>query len=145
MGFRLQITGGPEEIRFDERAIQKVEFVSDSPDDTNARATDIALSVKIWGKMLYSFGAKDSDHTLNLAKWAQVPSEKPDCYRNARIDVVAASQMVRQFTLPDAFVMEYTEELDDETGVGTFYLHIKQKKDQNAMVKVDGGFGAEGE
>lgn len=29
MGFRLQITGGPEEIRFDERAIQKVEFVSD--------------------------------------------------------------------------------------------------------------------
>lgn len=53
--------------------------------------------------------------------------------------------MVRQYTLPDAFVMEYTEELDDETGVGTFYLHIKQKKDQNAMVKVDGGFGAEGE
>lgn len=120
-------------------------FNNASPDDTNARATDIALSVKIWGKMLYSLGAKDSDHTLNLAKWAQVPSEKPDCYRNARIDVVAASQMVRQFTLPDAFVMEYTEELDDETGVGTFYLHIKQKKDQNAMVKVDGGFGAEGE
>ena len=29
---------------------------------------------------------------------------------------------------PNAFVMEYEEHMDDETGVGTFYLHIKQKR-----------------
>ena len=103
----------------------------------------MALSIKVWGKMLYSLGGKEADGTLNTAKWSQVPSEKADCYRNAQLDVVAASQMVRQYTLPDAFVMEYSEELDDETGVGTFYLHMKQKKDQNASVKRVGGFGAE--
>lgn len=143
MGFRLKVTGGPEEIAFDERAILKAEFLSDSPNDSNARATDVAISIKLWGKMLYSLGGKDSDSTLNLAKWSQVPSEKADCYRSAQVDVIAASQVIRQYTLPDAFVMEYSEELDDETGVGTFYIHMKQKKDQNAGVKLDGGFDGE--
>ncbi len=39
--------------------------------------------------------------------------------------------------------MDYTEELDDETGVGTFYLHMKQKKDQTRQVKLEGGFAGE--
>ena len=38
---------------------------------------------------------------------------------------------------------DYTEELDDETGVGTFYLHMKQKKDQTRQVKLEGGFAGE--
>ena len=48
--------------------------------------------------------------------------------------------MVREYTIPNAFVMEYKEHLDDETGVGTFYLHIKQKKDENDAVKIEGGY-----
>ena len=143
MGFRLKITGGPSEISFDERSIKNVEFNSESAHDSNARATDVGVSVKIWGKMLYSLGGKSSDNTLNLAKWSQVPSEKSDCYRSAKIEVISASQVIRQYLIPNAFVMEYSEELDDETGVGTFYLHIKQKKDQNAEIKLDGGFSGE--
>ena len=38
--------------------------------------------------------------------------------------------------------LEYSEELDDETGVGTFYLHVKQKKDQTGKVTIDGEFSA---
>ena len=70
-----------------------------------------------------------------------VPSEQADCYRSAKIDVVSAGQVVREYTIPNAFVMEYKEHLDDETGVGTFYLHIKQKKDENDAVKIEGGYG----
>lgn len=143
MGFRMKITGGSEPINFDERSITKVDFDSKSASDSNARATDYSLSVKIWGKMLYKLGGEGSDPTLGLAQWAQVPSEKADCYRNAEISVVSAGQVVRQFILPNAFVMEYTEEEDDETGVGTFYIHMKQKKDENSSVKVEGGFGEE--
>ena len=58
------------------------------------------------------------------------------------MDVISASQVVRQITLPNAFVMEYREELDDETGVGSFYLHVKQKKDQTSKVAIDGEFSA---
>ena len=39
--------------------------------------------------------------------------------------------------------MEYSEEEDDEAGVGTFYIHMKQKKDENGAIKVEGGFGGE--
>ena len=70
-------------------------------------------------------------------------TDKADCYRSAEITVVSASQVVRQFTLPNAFVMEYSEEVDDESGVGTFYIHMKQKKDVNAATKIEGGFGGE--
>lgn len=143
MGFRMKITGGSEPISFDERSITKVDFDSKSSLDSNARATDYSLSVKVWGKMLYKLGGEGSDPTLGLAQWAQVPSERADCYRSAEIEVVSAGQVVRQFVLPDAFVMEYTEEEDDETGVGTFYIHMKQKKDENGSVKVEGGFGGE--
>ncbi len=143
MGFRMKITGGPEEISFDERSITKVDFNSISPDDSNARATDFGLDVKVWGKMLYKLGGEGTDATLSLAQWSQVPSEKSDCYRNAQITVVAAGQIVRQFTLPDAFVVEYSEDVDDESGVGTFYIHMKQKKDENQATKIEGGFSGE--
>lgn len=143
MGFRMKITGGAEDIVFDERSITKVDFNSASSPDSNARATDFGLTVKVWGKMLYKLGGEGNDPTLGLAKWAQVPSERADCYRNAEITVVTAGQVVRQITLPDAFVMAYSEEVDDESGVGTFYINMKQKKDENAKTKIEGGFGGE--
>ena len=143
MGFRMKITGGPEEIAFDERSITKVDFDSISPSDSNARATDFGLTVKVWGKMLYKLGGGGNDPTLGLTQWSQVPSERPDCYRNAEITVISAGQVVRRFTLPDAFVMEYSEEVDDESGVGAFYIHMKQKKDENAAARIEGGFGGE--
>ena len=69
-----------------------------------------------------------------------ISSDSADCYRKVQVDVVAAGQVVRQFTLPNAFVMEYSEEQDDETGVGTFYLHVKQKKDLTDQTTIEGGF-----
>ena len=131
MGFRLEIDGaGP--VKLTERAITSVKFGSEIPQDSNARATDNGASIKIWGKLLFSLGGEEQDSTLNLAQWSLVPSESPDSYRNVKVDVVSASQIV----------VEYAEELDDETGVGNFYLHVKQKKDQTAKVTIDGEFSA---
>ena len=47
MGFRMKITGGAEPITFDERSILKVDFDSVSAKDSNARATDYGLSVRV--------------------------------------------------------------------------------------------------
>ncbi len=139
MGFRLKIDGsGPVELN--ERQIKNVKVCSEIPMDSNARATDNGVSLKIWGKLLFSLGAEANDQTLNLAKWSQVPSESADCYRKVEVAVVSAGQVVRNITLPNAFVMEYEESLDDETGVGTFYLHVKQKKDITDKVAIEGGF-----
>lgn len=142
MGFRLTIDGsGP--VKLSEEYVKHVEFESEIPSDSNARATDNGASIRIWGKMLFSLGSEEQDSTLNLAKWSLVPSESADSYRKVSVDVVSASQIVRQFTLPNAFVMEYKESLDDENGVGEFYLHVKQKKDKTKKVAIEGGFGGE--
>ena len=139
MGFRVTIDGsGP--VNLTEQCVTSVEFFSDIPKDSNARATDNGTALKIRGKLLFSLGAEAQDATINMAKWSVVPSESADAYRNVKVDVAAAGQIVRQFTLPNAFVMEYEEELDDETGVGAFYLHVKQKKDLTKMTKIEGGF-----
>lgn len=143
MGHRMTITGSSGAISMDERAITHVTFDSDTPDDSNARATDYGLSLKVHGKLLYRLGGGDSDQTLDMVAWSQLPSYKADCYRSVEVKVISASQVVRKFTLPQAFVVEYTETLDDESGVGSFYLHVKQKKDENAIVAIDGGFGSE--
>lgn len=142
MGFRLKIDGS-DSVNLSERCIKNVEFQSEIPNDSNARATDNGANLKIWGKMLFSLGGEQQDSTLNLAKWSLVPSESSDSYRNVKVDVVSASQIVRQITFPDAFVMEYREELDDETGVGEFYLHVKQKKDKTTLTAIEGGFSGE--
>lgn len=60
MGFRMKITGGTEDIVFDERSITRVDFNSASSPDSNARATDFGITVKVWGKMLYKRGGKRS-------------------------------------------------------------------------------------
>lgn len=143
MGFRLSVNGMNGKIELDEKTIQTVEFNSRSAKDSNARATDFGLSVKLTGKMLFKVGGSGEDGTLGLSKWSQVLSEQADCYRNAEIQVISAGQVVRKYVLPSAFVMEYEEHLDDETGVGIFYLHIKQKKDENNAVKVEGGYSEE--
>ena len=72
MGFRLAVSGGAENINLDEKTIQKVTFSSDSATDSNARATDFGIAVKITGKMLYKVGADGEDGTLGLSKWSQV-------------------------------------------------------------------------
>jgi len=142
MGFRLKIDGSaPVELK--ETSIKNVKYESDSPMDSNARATDFGASLKIWGKMLTNLGGEEQDSTINLAKWSLVPSEMADCYRKVDVEVISASQVVRQYSLPHAFVVEYKETLDDENGVGEFYLHVKQKKDQTLKIAIEGGFGGE--
>ena len=141
MGIRFTVVGS-ETATFDERSITNMEFLSESPKDSNAKATDYGLGVKVWGKVLYTVGS-DFDDVLKLAKWSQIPSENADCYRSAEITVVSAGQVVRKYVIPNAFVVEYSENADDVKGTGEFYIHIRQKKDQNQSVLVEGGYSGE--
>ena len=140
MGLRLKIEGN-ESISLKETSIMTVEFTSDIPHDSNARSTDLGSTVQITGKILAAVDGEAADDTSKIARWALVPAENADCYRNVLIEVVNASQIVRQITLPNAFVIDYKEDFSDEAGTGVFTLLIKQKKDKMATLKFEGGFG----
>lgn len=140
MGFKLKVEGA-ETIELGIQNILTVEFKTDTPNDSNARSTDLGTTLVIKGKILTPVDGEAADSTIKLAQWSLVPAEKADCYRKVSVDVISASQVVRQINLPNAFVVDYVEDYGDEEGVGTFSLYLKQKKDKTAAVKFEGGFG----
>ena len=50
MGFRLNVKGQGEENFIRKESILDVKFLSESPDDSNARATDLGIIIEIKGK-----------------------------------------------------------------------------------------------
>ena len=118
-----------------------MKFQTDIPVDSNARSTDMGSTVEIIGKILTAVDGDPFDATKQLGLWSLVPAEKSDCYRSVTIEVIAASQVVRKYTYPQAFVVDYRENYGDVEGIGTFTLMIKQKKDKMAQVAVEGGYG----
>ncbi len=119
--------------------VKTVEFIAETPQDSNARTTDLGVTMKITGKILTILD-EGSENTVDLACWAMVPVEQADCYRSVTVKSVAAGQVVRQYILPNAFVVDYTETYGDTEGVGTFELTIKQKKDKVQKTAITGGY-----
>ena len=104
MGFKLKVEG-PSAIELGTTSIISVKFGADIPHDSNARSTDLGSTVQITGKILAAVDGEAADDTSKIARWALVPAANADCYRHVVIEVVKASQIVRQITLPNAFVM----------------------------------------
>ena len=139
MGFKLKIEG-QENIELGVKSIVTVKFLTDTPDDSNARSTDLGTSIIVTGKILAAVGGDEADGTMKMGKWSLVPAEKADCYRKLTIEVIAADQVVRKFYFPNAFVVDYTESFGDTEGTGTFELVIKQKKDKLTDLTIQGGY-----
>lgn len=143
MGFRIKIEGGTESIELGLQSLTQVKFETDTPNDSNARSTDVGMALAISGKILTAVDGDEADATLKLANWSLVPAEKADCYRKVTVEVIAAEQVVREIYLSNAFVVDYKESYGDTEGVGTFKLLIRQKKDKNNLVEYKGGFGVQ--
>ncbi|MEK3788652.1 MULTISPECIES: hypothetical protein [Paenibacillus] len=139
MGFRLKVEG-QETIELGLDNIKTVVYDTDTPDDSNARSTDVGSTLRISGKIITATDGDSADDTMKLALWSLVPAEKADCYRKATLEVIAADQVVRKIYFPNAFVVDYNESFGDEEGVGTFSLYIKQKKDKTELATIDGGY-----
>lgn len=139
MGFTLKVEG-PSTVDLGTTSITGVKFKTDIPLDSNARSTDLGSTVEISGKILTAVDGDPFDSTRQLGLWSLVPAEKSDCYRKVTIEVIAASQVIRKYTYPNAFVVDYKEDYGDTEGVGTFRLIIKQKKDKMAQIAVEGGY-----
>ena len=139
MGFTLKVEGNST-IDLGKDSITGVKVRTDIPLDSNARSTDLGSTITITGKILTAVDGDPFDSTKQLGLWALVPAENADCYRKVEIEVIASSQMVRKYTFPNAFVVDYKEDYGDLEGVGTFVLIMKQKMDKMAQISVDGGY-----
>ena len=138
MGIRLTIEGA-ESISLDEHSIQTCKFITDTPDDSNARSTDVVNTMILTGRILTAVDGDAADDTMKIAKWSVVRAESADSYRKATVEIVSANQIVRKVHFPNAFVVDYQERYGDTEGIGEFTLMIRQKKDKFELTTIDGG------
>ena len=143
MGFRLNVKGQTEEILLDKESILDVRYISETPDDSNARATDLSVILEIKGKILAAAGGDTEDDTRKVDRWSLVPSESSDAYRQASLEIISAGQMVRKIDMTNVFVVDYIEEYGNQAGTGTFILKIKQKKEKVKEVAIEGGYASQ--
>lgn len=141
MGFRLNIKGA-EDIALGMDNILEATYKSDTPDDSDARATDLGVVIKVTGKIITPVNGEEADNTRKLAKWSLVSAESSDAYRDLTLDVISGSIVVRSIHLPNAFIVDYEEKYNDKGGVGTFEAIFKQKKEKTKEVTMEGGYAA---
>lgn len=138
MGFKVKIEA-KETIQLGLETVEAVTFDTDTPNDSNARSTDLGMSVLITGKIRANVMGV-ADETVKLPTWALVPAEDATCYGKITIEVISGGKVVRQIIMDTAYVISYKEIFGDESGVGTFELLVRQKKDMNGTVQYQGGF-----
>jgi len=134
------IVAGAETFTIPKECITSAKFTTDIPMDSDARTGDVGTTLVVQGKILTAVDGAPSDSTRYMALWSALPSKELACYRNVLLKNIRGNVVLREYNLPNAFVVDYKESFDDEEGVGTFTLKIKQKKDRIEYVTVNGGF-----
>lgn len=133
---------GSDNITLSEKVVSSVEFDMITPDDSNSRSTDQYTQLILTGKVIPSVASAATEPTVGLDKWAAVTDDKADAYRSVDVKVIESGVTVREYKLPNAFVVNYNVDHSDQEGNGTFTLQIRQKKDLNKNVAVSGGFAS---
>jgi len=134
--------GGPETINLSEKILTSVEFSMITPEDSNARSTDQYTQLVIKGKIIPSVASADGEPTVAIDKWAAVTDDKTDAYRPVSAKVTESGVIVREYKLPNAFVVDYQVDYSDLEGNGIFELQVRQKKDKTKDVAVEGGYAS---
>lgn len=67
-----------------------------------------------------------------------IPPEEEDVYRTVTVEFNHGGQCFRRITLDTAFVVDYDERYSTSSGVGDFFMTIRQKSDVLKGVKVEG-------
>jgi hypothetical protein len=107
---------GTNAFELTQETVETVKFVTDIPKDSNARARDTGATIVVTGKIRTAADGDLADSTLKAAKWSLIPAESADAYQKVTVTTIAAGQVVRQVTYPDAFVIDYSEKYGDDTG-----------------------------
>jgi hypothetical protein len=131
---------GAETFTIPKECIESVKFMTDMKKDCDARSKDVNTTLIVRGYILTAANGDPFDSTRQMALWSAVPSGSADCYRNVTLTNVRSGVAVREYTFPNAFVVDYNEDFDDGESVGVFTLMIKQKKDRIEQVAVSGEF-----
>lgn len=137
MGFTLKIEGN-ESLFYGENIVQMVTASVDTPNNVRAKSTQICLTLQIAGKLQADDSGSLNSQTVKLFEWSIIPPEEEDVYRTVTVEFNHGGQCFRRITLDTAFVVDYDERYSTSSGVGDFFMTIRQKSDVLKGAKVEG-------
>jgi len=135
----IKVTGKAGTVEVGGRHITDVKYVVETPNDSNARSTDVTYKLIVAGRIIPEIGGSSGERVLPLEEWSRV-QHGVDLYREVEVGYTAEGITVRQYNFNKAYVLDYKEDYDDQNGTGRFVIEVCQKKDHNKDVKVEGGF-----
>ena len=91
MKYEVKVTG-PVSINLSSDEVTAVKFLSDSPDDSNARSSELTLSATVEGKILYD--ALSEVQSDQMAIWAVKDHENESDYANVEITCTGADSSI---------------------------------------------------
>jgi len=129
MELHLKIEGKSGQIEIENEYLTKVELLFDSPNDNiTDRSSEATLKIVIKGII----SKKVTSQTLNILKWSL--TKKEDVYRKTTVRIEDTDEIIREYILPHAFVIDYFEKT--ERGESSFKLLIAQKGDEIDKIEV---------
>ena len=137
MGFTLKIEGN-ESLFYGENIVQMVTASLDTPNNVRAKSTQMCLTLQIAGKLQADDNDSLNSQTVKLFEWSMIPPEEEDVYRTVTVEFNHGGQCFRRITLDTAFVVDYDERYSTSSGVGDFFMTIRQKSDVLKGAKVEG-------
>lgn len=132
--------GGTEKIVLSETVMTDIEFSMMTPQDSNARSTDQYIQLVLKGRIIPSVGGAVREATVAIDNWASVVDGDLDAYRPVTVRVIEAGIVVREYNLPNAFVVDYEVDYSDVEGNGKFMLKVRQRKDKSKDASIEGGY-----
>ena len=137
MGFTLKIEGN-ESLFYGENIVQMVTASLDTPNNVRAKSTQMCLTLQIAGKLQADDNGSLNSQTVKLFEWSMISPEEEDVYRTVTVEFNHGGQCFRRITLDTAFVVDYDERYSTSSGVGDFFMTIRQKSDVLKGAKVEG-------
>lgn len=102
--------------------IDKIKFINDTVDDyAKDRTGNVVNKVKIYGEIKQ----ENKDITKRLIDWS-LANEKNEVYRKVEITAKHTGEIIREYVLDYAFIMDYSEKFEKEKV--TYKLLISQRQ-----------------
>lgn len=124
------------DIEIGDKYVKYVDYFYDTQDNT---ALDKSNNIGVTLEILGDFNADCKEETEKIAKWS-FDTEKAKIYRECKVTIKDGKDIIREYILPDAFVLDYKEcnkeEKGEKTDSRTWMLLVAQKGDRIENIKI---------
>jgi len=132
----FEVKGATANFKLEHDEITSYEFAYSVPDSKYAKSSKDSRELVIKGSIPRTLTRSEAA-MKEIREWAKEKYKDPSFYSFAKITVMYRDEIVREITFPNAFIKNYNEEINPQSGDGIYTITLLQKIDKRVKVIVD--------